>query len=122
MAIEDSVVLARCFVKYGLSEDALRGYERVRHGRTSAITYVSRLYGDIGQWENPFATATRSKVISALPRGLDKQFDEVCLRLRCRHSKDLALDRISELQDWVLVQFQVSAQPPHPRRLCGYVS
>ena len=74
MAIEDSVVLARCFVKYGLSEDALRGYERVRHGRTSAITYVSRLYGDIGQWENPFATATRSKVISALPDVLIKQF------------------------------------------------
>ena len=67
MAIEDSVVLARCFLKYGPSEDALRAYERVRYARTSAITYVSRLYGDIGQWENPFATATRRKVISALP-------------------------------------------------------
>ena len=73
MAIEDAVVLARCFVKYGRSEDALRVYERVRYARTSAITYASRLYGDIGQWENPFATATRSKVISALPDVLTKQ-------------------------------------------------
>ncbi|HEX7296083.1 MAG TPA: FAD-dependent monooxygenase, partial [Pyrinomonadaceae bacterium] len=72
MAIEDALVLTRCFVKYGLSEDALRAYERVRYARTTAITYVSRLYGNIGQWENQIATATRSKVISALPRGLMK--------------------------------------------------
>ena len=73
MAIEDSLVLARCFSKYGLSLDALRAYERVRHARTSAITFVSRLYGEIGQWENGFATAARSKLIGALPNVLIKQ-------------------------------------------------
>jgi 2-polyprenyl-6-methoxyphenol hydroxylase-like FAD-dependent oxidoreductase len=73
MAIEDSVVLARCFERYGLTEAALRTYEKVRYERTSAITYASRLYGEIGQWENQFATAVRSKVISALPGVLIKQ-------------------------------------------------
>jgi 2-polyprenyl-6-methoxyphenol hydroxylase-like FAD-dependent oxidoreductase len=73
MAIEDSVVLTRCFEKYGLSEDALRAYERVRYARTTAITYVSGLYGAIGQWQNHLATGFRSKVISALPEVLIKQ-------------------------------------------------
>jgi 2-polyprenyl-6-methoxyphenol hydroxylase-like FAD-dependent oxidoreductase len=73
MAIEDSLVLARCFRKYGLSEDALRAYERVRYARTSTITLISRLYGDIGQWENRFATTARSKLIGALPDVLIKQ-------------------------------------------------
>lgn len=73
MAIEDSVVVARCFEKYGLSEAALRAYERVRYERTSAITYASRVYGEIGQWENQIATFVRSKVISALPGFLIKQ-------------------------------------------------
>lgn len=73
MAIEDGVVLARCFVKYGPSEGALRAYERVRYARTSAITSASRVYGDIGQWENRHATTVRRKVISALPDLLIKQ-------------------------------------------------
>lgn len=73
MAIEDSLVLARCFRKYGPSVDALRAYERVRYARTSAITFVSRLYGEIGQWENRFATSARSKLIGALPDVLVKQ-------------------------------------------------
>ena len=72
MAIEDSVVLARCFDKYGLSESALRAYETVRYQRTAAITFASRIYGQIGQWENPFAIGVRSKLISALPAVLIK--------------------------------------------------
>ncbi|HSE30296.1 MAG TPA: FAD-dependent monooxygenase [Pyrinomonadaceae bacterium] len=73
MAIEDSLVLARCFKRYGPSEAALRAYERVRYERTSLITYASRLYGDIGQWQNQFAAAARNRLISALPRVLVKQ-------------------------------------------------
>jgi len=73
MAIEDAVVLARCFEKYGTGEAALRAYERVRYSRTAAITTFSRIYGEIGQWENPFAIAGRRRLISALPAALIKQ-------------------------------------------------
>jgi len=67
MAIEDAVVLARCFEKYGLTEAALRAYERARYSRTANITMLSRLYGDIGQWESPMGAFVRSKTISLLP-------------------------------------------------------
>lgn len=73
MAIEDAVVLSRCFEKYGLSESALRAYERVRYGRTRSITEFSRWYGAIGQWENSFAAGLRSTVIKTVPRSLIKQ-------------------------------------------------
>jgi 2-polyprenyl-6-methoxyphenol hydroxylase-like FAD-dependent oxidoreductase len=67
MAIEDAMVLARCFEKYGATELALRAYERVRYSRTANITMLSRLYGDIGQWESSTATWLRSKTFSMLP-------------------------------------------------------
>jgi 2-polyprenyl-6-methoxyphenol hydroxylase-like FAD-dependent oxidoreductase len=68
MAIEDAVVLARCFEKYGATEASLRAYERVRHSRTAAITGLSRMYGQIGQWESRYATGLRGKVISMIPQ------------------------------------------------------
>jgi 2-polyprenyl-6-methoxyphenol hydroxylase-like FAD-dependent oxidoreductase len=46
------MVLARCFEKYGASEEALRKYEGCRYKRTAAITRYSRYYGTIGQSEN----------------------------------------------------------------------
>ncbi|HEY8228508.1 MAG TPA: FAD-dependent monooxygenase [Pyrinomonadaceae bacterium] len=73
MAVEDAVVLARCFEKYGPTESALRAYERVRYSRTANITQLSRLYGDIGQWESSSATLVRSKTISLLPTPVIRQ-------------------------------------------------
>lgn len=73
MAIEDAVVLARCLEKHGLAESGLRAYERVRYSRTSAITAMSRIYGQIGQWENRTAITVRRAAISAAPEVLIKQ-------------------------------------------------
>lgn len=49
LAIEDAMVLARCFETYGPTEEALRKYEGCRFKRTAAITKYSRYYGAIGQ-------------------------------------------------------------------------
>ena len=38
LAIEDALVLAGCFERYGATEDALRNYEHLRYARTAAIT------------------------------------------------------------------------------------
>src|SRR5215218_9119416 len=40
-SMEDALVLARCFEKYGASEDALRNYERRRRARTATLTRTS---------------------------------------------------------------------------------
>ena len=66
-AMEDALVLARCFEKYGASEEALRTYERLRYARTAALTRISRLYGSAGQWENVWARALRRTCLSLAP-------------------------------------------------------
>jgi 2-polyprenyl-6-methoxyphenol hydroxylase-like FAD-dependent oxidoreductase len=70
MAIEDALVIARCIHKYGVTEQALRTYERVRYLRTAAVTRYSRRYGAIGQWENIVATGLRGQMLSLLPETL----------------------------------------------------
>jgi 2-polyprenyl-6-methoxyphenol hydroxylase-like FAD-dependent oxidoreductase len=70
LAIEDAFVLARCFVKYDMSENALRNYERYRRKRTSALATYSRYYGSMGQWENILATALRRSAIALAPAPL----------------------------------------------------
>ena len=67
MAVEDAAVLAQSFVKNGVSEKALRAYERVRYTRTAALTKYSRIYGMIGQWESGIATRSRKLAFSAAP-------------------------------------------------------
>jgi 2-polyprenyl-6-methoxyphenol hydroxylase-like FAD-dependent oxidoreductase len=70
MAIEDALVLARCFQKYGLSTAALRNYEHVRYARTSGITNYSRFYGDVGHLQSAAAVKARNRVMSLLPESL----------------------------------------------------
>lgn len=70
LAIEDAFVLARCFEKYGATEEALRSYERSRCTRTTAISAYSRYYGIIGQWENLWARALRRTTLALLPEAL----------------------------------------------------
>jgi len=67
MAIEDAMVLARCFQKYGADERTLRAYEQLRYRRTMAITRYSRIYGAVGQWENLFARGLRRTAFSLMP-------------------------------------------------------
>jgi 2-polyprenyl-6-methoxyphenol hydroxylase-like FAD-dependent oxidoreductase len=67
MAIEDAVILARCLRKYGPSVEALRTYERRRYARTRAVTSCSRIYGNVGQWQNPWATRLRGMALSLVP-------------------------------------------------------
>ena len=70
LAMEDAIVLARCFEKYGATEDALRKYEGCRQNRTAALTKYSRLYGSIGQWENLPAQAFKKCFISLAPESV----------------------------------------------------
>ena len=67
LAMEDALVLARCFAKYGANEQALRKYEGCRYERTAAITKYSRLYGTIGQSENPFIRTSKRIFLPLAP-------------------------------------------------------
>jgi 2-polyprenyl-6-methoxyphenol hydroxylase-like FAD-dependent oxidoreductase len=77
LAIEDALVLARCFEKYGASEDALRNYERARYKRTSALARYSRYYGTIGQWENIWARALRRTLLALAPEALSLRLMQI---------------------------------------------
>lgn len=69
-AMEDALVLARCFEQYGASEEALRKYEGCRYQRTAAITRYSRFYGNVGQWENPLARGGKTFLLSLAPEAV----------------------------------------------------
>lgn len=77
LAMEDAIVLTRCFEKYGASEDALRHYERHRYKRTAALTRYSRYYGSIGQWENIWARALRRTSLSLVPELLAQRLIQI---------------------------------------------
>lgn len=70
LAMEDAIVLARCFEKYGAVEEALRNYERHRYQRTKMISSYSRYYGAIGQWENVWARGLRRASLALAPQPL----------------------------------------------------
>ena len=70
LAIEDAIVLARCFQQYGATETALRKYEGCRYSRTAAITKYSRYYGAVGQWENAFARGLKKSVLALAPEAV----------------------------------------------------
>ena len=67
LAMEDAMVLARCFERYGATEEALRKYESCRYQRTAALTKYSRYYGSVGQWENIFARGFKTSLLSLAP-------------------------------------------------------
>jgi 2-polyprenyl-6-methoxyphenol hydroxylase-like FAD-dependent oxidoreductase len=77
LSIEDALVLARCFEKYGASEVALRTYERLRHSRTAMLTRTSRLYGSVGQWENVWARALRRTSLTLVPELLAQRLMQI---------------------------------------------
>ncbi len=70
MAIEDAMVLAKCFASGRSVNAALGRYEALRRSRTSHIQQRSRLMGNIGQWENRAIVAGRRAVTRMLPAAL----------------------------------------------------
>lgn len=70
LAMEDAVVLARCFERHGAKEEALRGYERCRYKRTTMISRYSRYYGSIGQSKNVLVRAARRTALALVPEAL----------------------------------------------------
>jgi 2-polyprenyl-6-methoxyphenol hydroxylase-like FAD-dependent oxidoreductase len=77
LAMEDAMVLARCFERYGANENALRRYERARHKRTSAVSIYSRYYGNIGQWENVWARGLRRATLALVPESLAQKLMQI---------------------------------------------
>ncbi len=59
MAIEDSVVLARCLHLYPELPKALAAFEKERYARTTAITKESWKFGKIGQWQGKWSCRFR---------------------------------------------------------------
>ena len=76
LAIEDAAVLAKCLEKHGVSEKALRAYERRRFRRTAALTRYSRYYGAVGQWENLWARALRRMALAVTPENLARRLTQ----------------------------------------------
>ena len=76
-AMEDALVLARCFEKHGTTEEALRNYEHLRHFRTATLTRISRYYGRVGQLENIWARALRRMPLSLAPELLAQRLMQI---------------------------------------------
>ena len=73
LAMEDAVVLAKCFEKHSATEEALRNYEQLRYKRTAALSKYSRYYGSVGQWENIWARALRRTALALAPEEVTKR-------------------------------------------------
>ena len=69
-AMEDALVLARCFQKYGPTEASLRNYEHLRHRRTAILTKISRYYGRVGKLENVLGRALRRTALALPPKAI----------------------------------------------------
>ena len=70
LAMEDALVLARCFEEYGATEEALRKYENCRYRRTAAIVKYSRYYGRAGQSANIFIRGLKTSILSLAPESV----------------------------------------------------
>jgi 2-polyprenyl-6-methoxyphenol hydroxylase-like FAD-dependent oxidoreductase len=73
MAIESSLVLARCLEQEGDLAVALTRFERERMPRTAWITRQSWKIGRLGQIENPAACAVRDWFVSLMPDAFSKR-------------------------------------------------
>jgi 2-polyprenyl-6-methoxyphenol hydroxylase-like FAD-dependent oxidoreductase len=76
MAIESSVVLARCVSHEGALSEALHRYEIERASRTAWITEQSWKIGRVGQWENPIACTLRNYLVKFTPPSVMKKMLE----------------------------------------------
>jgi len=76
MAIEDAMVLARCFEKHG-DATALRNYEQLRMKRTASIARYSRIYGTVGQWESVWARGLRRATLPLVPESIARRLMQI---------------------------------------------
>ena len=77
LAMEDAMVLATCFAKFGATVKALRNYEQLRYKRTAALSKYSRYYGSMGQWENIWARALRRSALALAPEAVMKRLMQI---------------------------------------------
>ncbi len=77
LAMEDALVLARCFERHGAGEEALRQYKRLRYKRTARVTRYSRYYGAVGQWENAWGRGLRKTALSLVPSTLARRLMQI---------------------------------------------
>lgn len=80
MAIEGAYLLSKCIDKYGIAAKAFQTYEDIYFPRAKEITNRSLLLGQIGQWQNPWATGLRDLFFRLQPEKasvkiLDKYFN-----------------------------------------------
>ena len=82
-AIEDAVILGKCFEKMDASQNnesissTFRSYEAMRHPRTSKMVKGSRGFGKIGQGGSFLRRQIRNRIMPRLPKWfLKKAFNE----------------------------------------------
>jgi 2-polyprenyl-6-methoxyphenol hydroxylase-like FAD-dependent oxidoreductase len=63
MAIEDSVVLARCLKRTGSLSRNLHSFVAERYPRTTSITNGSLRFGRFGQWEGRWTCWIRDQLL-----------------------------------------------------------
>lgn len=84
LAIEDAAILTRCLNKYASLNGAqpesassiavaLRKFEVLRFARTATVARCSRMYGFVGQWENPWSVRLRRLALSTVPAALTQR-------------------------------------------------
>jgi 2-polyprenyl-6-methoxyphenol hydroxylase-like FAD-dependent oxidoreductase len=69
-AIEDAVVLDECLARATSLADALVRYEQRRVVRANTIVRLSRQFGAIAQWSNPFAVWLRDRAMTLMPASM----------------------------------------------------
>jgi 2-polyprenyl-6-methoxyphenol hydroxylase-like FAD-dependent oxidoreductase len=80
MAVESSVILAKCLTEESGLEAALSRYERIRMPRTTWVTETSWKIGQMGQWESQLACRIRDFVVALAPNSLAaRQFEKASM-------------------------------------------
>lgn len=69
-AIEDAVVLWQCLEQQPAMPAALALYEKRRVARTAKVIRLSRLLGQVAQWQQPLLGSIRNSLFRAMPRNI----------------------------------------------------
>ncbi|WP_114777401.1 FAD-dependent oxidoreductase [Botryobacter ruber] len=67
-AIEDAVVLRNCLQQQTSLASALQQYEKRRLARTAKVIRLSRLLGEVAQWQNPVLCRVRNLLFRLMPK------------------------------------------------------
>ncbi len=72
-AIEDANVIGQLVEKGIPIEDTFVAYEKVRKEKVDKIVQISWKFGQISQWENPFAVWLRNNVLRMTPKFISRR-------------------------------------------------